>query len=157
MYGKICVDLRRLDLTPSRLTPSRLTPSRLNAVSTLRRLDFTPSRRNVAVLGTNYEVISEAESVVFCTCHKVCCYANLELIGGRSGVGACGMFFHATVQCIFWIRSGIAVTCYGGTNVILYSFLAIVTYEQAYIVNHQTQHMSPLTYVLCLVVYNTSW
>ena len=58
----------------------------------------------VAVLGTNYEVTSGAESVVFATVHiprvvhKVCCYANLELIGGRSGVGACEMFFHATVQ-----------------------------------------------------------
>lgn len=90
----------------------------------------------VAVLGTNYEVTCGAESIVFCTVHlprvvhKVCCYANLELIGSRCGVGACEMFFHATAQSIFWIRSGIAFTGSGGTNVILYTFRAIVTYKQ---------------------------
>jgi hypothetical protein len=99
---------------------------RLNAFSTYAVSTCAVSTC-VAVLGTNYEVTSGAESIVFYTCHKVCCYANLELVGGRSGIGVCQMFFHATVQCIFWIRSGIAVTCYGCTNVILYSFLAIVT------------------------------
>jgi hypothetical protein len=61
----------------------------------------------VAVLGTNYEVTSGAESIVFYTCHKVCCYANLELIGGRSGVGALRCSFtllYNALRNIVWLH-----------------------------------------------------